>query len=395
MATFHEHFKSYQASVKFYDEIFTFENFSIFSVFACIFRPLFNINDQYLADYLFLQQIITFGCIFSCAMVGFFYQKVNSANKTLIWFILLISLIIFTFSFMFYESPTIGYSWMSIPIILYCYQTFQYGHRDDRLSNNILLTIVMCFTALDVDLTLITILLLLFNFCYLSIKNHNPIGQSLYCAFPFLYVFFLWMPLFSAVPYAVLLTICLISALIMVLLYSQYIFRKIIMNINKLAYRHPIFIICFISVVIYTLSFFFFVTIFNYHFSWRLWPENYSYIFGINLQKYPNFNLYFNVGSWIVLGGILTAIITYAVTKKNHLSSQPYLFLMLLMILLFINPLTLNLFSKITENNHFKLLDLGLINFLLIFPSILWFGETISGKPMFMLKRKSYEACTN
>jgi hypothetical protein len=49
-------------------------------------------------------------------------------------------------------------------------------------------------------------------------------------------------------------------------------------------------------------------------------------------------------------------------------SSQPYLFLILMMILLFINPLTLNLFLKITEQNHFDLLDLGLVNFLVIVP---------------------------
>jgi hypothetical protein len=56
------------------------------------------------------------------------------------------------------------------------------------------------------------------------------------------------------------------------------------------------------------------------------------------------------------------------VIKKMRLTDQPYLFLVLLMILLFINPLTLNLFLKITEQNQFNLLDLGLINFLIIVP---------------------------
>jgi hypothetical protein len=289
---------------------------------------------------------------------------------------------------MFFECPMIGYSWICIPIIFYCYQTFQYPYHDDRLINNMLLVIVISTAALSVDLTLITTLLLIFNFCHSSYKNLNPFGQSLYCIFPFFYVFFLWMPLSSFIPYVISLTIWLISSLVIILLYSSYVFRKIIMNINKLAYRHPLFIVLFITAIIYTLSVFFFITIFNYHFSWRLWPENYNYIWGIDMKKYPNFNLFFNVGSWIILCLLLITIIVTSIIKKIHFNTQPYLFLISLMILLFINPLTLNLFLKITEQNHFVLLDLGIINFLIIVPITLWFIETIINKPMFTNPRK-------
>jgi hypothetical protein len=188
---FNGNFKQYKNSLIFYDDNFSFKNFSIFVVFAAIFRPFFNVGDPYVTRYLFWQQVITFGIIFSCTITGFFYQRINLCNYLLIPFILIVTLITLTFSFMFFESPIIGCSWIAIPIILYCYQTFQRPYRDDRLINNVLLVMVIGFTALDVDLTLITILLFLFNFCYSSMKNLNPVGQFLYCFFPFLYVFFL------------------------------------------------------------------------------------------------------------------------------------------------------------------------------------------------------------
>jgi hypothetical protein len=358
-------------------------------VFAAILRPVFKIADNQINNYLFWQQVITFGVIFSCVTTGFFYQRINNSRVLLQPFLLTIIISILIFSFMFYETPIIGYSWISVPVILYCYQTFRFNRRDDRLSNNILLIIVIGLTALSVDLTLITILLLLFNFCYTSMKNLNPFGQTLYCFFPFLYVFFLWMPLSSSVPYVVLLTLWLIASLIMFLLYSRNIFRKAIMNVNKLAYRHPLFIIILISVIIYTLSLFFLITIFNYHFSWQLWPENYHYIWGLELiNKYPNFNFYFNIGAWIAITIILIITISISLVRKIKFNEQPYLFLILLMILLFINPFSLNIFLKISDQNHFVLLDLGLINFLVIVPLTLWLSETVSEKKMFRMERR-------
>jgi hypothetical protein len=198
----------------------------------------------------------------------------------------------------------------------------------------------------------------------------------------------LWMPLSSSVPYLVLLTLWLIASLIMFLLYSRNIFRKAIMNVNKLAYRHPLFIIILISVIIYTLSLFFLITIFNYHFSWRLWPESYNYIWGLNLDKHPNFNLYFNIGAWVAIAIILIVTISISVVRKIKFNEQPYLFLILLMILLFINPFSLNIFLKISDQNHFILLDLGLINFLVIVPLTLWLSETVSEKKMFRIERR-------
>jgi hypothetical protein len=196
------------------------------------------------------------------------------------------------------------------------------------------------------------------------------------------------MPLLSTIPYAILLTIWLIASLVMILLYSRNFFHKVLIKTNKIVHHHPLFIVVLISIIFYTLSIFFLITVFNYQFSWRLWPENYNYIWGFDLQKFPNFNLFFNVGSWVALTIILIGIISTSIVKKLKFKEQPYLFLILLMIFLFINPLTLNLFLKITEKNQFNLLDLGLINFLIIVPLGLWLAESISNKPIFNLERR-------
>jgi hypothetical protein len=51
--SFNNNFKEYTNQIKFYDDTFTFENFSIFVIIAAIFRPLFNISDNLINNYLF------------------------------------------------------------------------------------------------------------------------------------------------------------------------------------------------------------------------------------------------------------------------------------------------------------------------------------------------------
>jgi hypothetical protein len=65
---------------------------------------------------------------------------------------------------------------------------------------------------------------------------------------------------------------------------------------------------------------------------------------------------------------------------------QPYLLLIFLMIFLFINPLSLNIFLKISEQAHTNLLDLGIINFLIIIPLSLWIGDNVSENKIFSIK---------
>jgi hypothetical protein len=48
---------------------------------------------------------------------------------------------------------------------------FEQKNRNDNLTNNILLILVLSISALDMDLTLITVLLLIFNVCYTSLKK--------------------------------------------------------------------------------------------------------------------------------------------------------------------------------------------------------------------------------
>jgi hypothetical protein len=48
------------------------------------------------------------------------------------------------------------------------------------------------------------------------------------------------------------------------------------------------------------------------------------------------------------------------------------------------------LFLKITEQNHFDLLDLGLVNFLVIVPLALWFGNVLSAKQLFAMKEAAH-----
>lgn len=380
-------FDKYNDIIKFStSDSFNYENFSIFNIFAAMFKPVFNISANRIDQYLFWQEIITFGIIFSCAITGFFYRKINTNKWSFIFALLLPSVIILLFSFIFYESPILGNSWVCIPVLLYCYQMFQQKHRNDNLTNNIMLILIISFSALNVDLTLLTILLLIFNICYSSLKNLNPFGQLLYCIFPFAYVFFIWMPLFSTIPYVIILTVCLVASIIMFAILSHSVLKTVISKSSKILNRHPLFIIIITSIAIYTLSIFFTITIFNYKFSWKLWPDSYNYIWGISMLKHSNFNIYFNLGSWIILSTLLILSIVVFIIKKSKYVMQPYLLLIFLMIFLFINPLSLNIFLKISEQAHTNLLDLGIINFLIIIPLSLWIGDNVSENKIFSIK---------
>ncbi|MDR0739714.1 MAG: hypothetical protein LBF00_02465 [Mycoplasmataceae bacterium] len=380
-------FTKYTDTVKFYElDNFDFKDFSMFTIFAAIFKPLFNIQNNFISQYLFWQQVITFSVIFCCAIVGFFYKKINNSKVGLFSIILAIAIFILLFSFLFYETPTNGSCWLSIPILLYCYQMFEQKNRNDNLTNNILLILVLSISALDMDLTLITVLLLIFNVCYTSLKKWNPLGQLLYYLFPFGYVFFAWMPLFSTVPYVVLLVFCLICSIAMILLISLNFFKVAITRISKVLNQHPFFIVIILSIGMYILSFFLTVTLFNYHFSWKLWPDSYDYFWGISLSQHPNFNSYFNITSWIVLLALFIFSIVIFIIKKNSFLTQPYLLLIFLMIFLFINPLSLNVFLKISDQGSYIPFDLGVVNFLIIVPLLLLIGNNISSHQIFSIK---------
>jgi hypothetical protein len=300
-----------------------------------------------------------------------------------------VSLLLLLFSFMFYESPIVGDSWVSIPIILYCYQMFKRIHIDPTYSINILAFIIIGISAIDINLTLLTILLLIFNFCYGSLKNMNPVGQLIYLFFPLMYLVFVWVPMSSSIPYIVLLAICLVGSLVVFLLYHRGFMKKTVRRVNGVVSKHPFIIIGVITLVIYLLSIFLLITIFDNVFSWWLWPEIlYQHIWGISTTAYNNFSLYLNIISWVVLFCILVFCIVLLATKKVKLNDSPYLMLILTMIVLFVNPLSLNLFNELNKDGIFTLFDIGLINFLVLVPILLWFNNHISKAKIFVIEQK-------
>jgi hypothetical protein len=162
-----------------------------------------------------------------------------------------------------------------------------------------------------------------------------------------------------------------------------------ISRINGIVSKHPFAIIGLFTLVIYVLSIFLLVTVFDYKFSWQLWPEAlYQHIWGISTQQYTNFPLYLNTISWGVIFCILVVCVVLLATKKVKLSQSPYLILILVMIILFVNPLSLNIFFKLNSDGYFTLFDIGLINFLVLVPLLLWFNNHISKSKVFTLKPK-------
>jgi hypothetical protein len=309
----------------------------------------------------------------------------NRSKTSLIFALIPVSLLFLLFSFMFYESPLVGDSWVSIPIILYCYQMFKRTHMDPSYSINTLAFIIVGISAIDVNLTLLTILLLIFNFCYSSLKNMNPIGQLIYLFFPLMYLIFVWVPMSSSIPYIVLLAICLVGSLVVFLLYHRGFMKITVRHVNGVVSKHPFIIIGFITLMIYLLSIFLLITVFDNLFSWRLWPELlYQHIWGISTTAYKNFSLYLNVISWAILFCILVFCIVLLITKKVKLVNSPYLMLILTMIVLFVNPLSLNLFNELNKDGIFTLFDIGLINFLVLVPILLWFNNYISKSKVFV-----------
>jgi hypothetical protein len=58
------------------------------------------------------------------------------------------------------------------------------------------------------------------------------------------------------------------------------------------------------------------------------------------------------------------------------------------MIILFVNPLSLNLFNELNRDGFFTLFDIGLINFLVLVPMLLWFNNYISKAKIFAMEQK-------
>ncbi|MDR2823210.1 MAG: hypothetical protein LBV37_01615, partial [Mycoplasmataceae bacterium] len=208
---------------------FNFNSFSVLSVIATCYKVLFNVSNTHLHLYLFWQQVITYCIILGCALTGFFYERLKQGN---LWVTLIIGLVtIFTvlFTFIFYESPIVGNSWIMPIIIIYCTIYFSNNALPEDQRNNLFLLIMFTFAALDINLIIIDTFLLVLTFYSSSLRNLNPFGSLLYFFFPYALLLFLWIPFASQVLYAILIGISLMAFIIVVVLYS---YKRINMTVR-------------------------------------------------------------------------------------------------------------------------------------------------------------------
>jgi hypothetical protein len=67
---------------------------------------------------------------------------------------------------------------------------FNRNYAEEQYYANLNIPIILGIAALDVNLTLLTIIIFVFNFVYNSIRNFNTWGHVIYELFPFLFTLF-------------------------------------------------------------------------------------------------------------------------------------------------------------------------------------------------------------
>jgi hypothetical protein len=224
---------------------------------------------------------------------------------------------------------------------------------------------------------------------YNSIRNFNTWGHVIYELFPFLFTLFVWIPLASSVAYIIVLSLTIATSILICVFYWRIRNSTILASANSIFNKHPKTLMIIVLIIVYLLSIILFVTTFNQKFDWVLWPKDiYEGIWGINLSK-TKFNYGINIASWLVVLLFSISILIYWLVKRFKFVDKPYLMLSAFSILLFINPLSLNIFSRLQQSS-INLFDFGLINYLVIIPLLAYTLNLIGNKSQYRKEQTLY-----
>jgi hypothetical protein len=167
-----------------------------------------------------------------------------------------------------------------------------------------------------------------------------------------------------------------------IIYYHSWYGNRVFMTINKFISNYIFLFSAIILGIIYLSSIFCTITIYNYRLNLDLW--SYTGIWNINLEN-SSYRVLFDVIWWVIFIMLLVTMIVYDIKKHIHVSDLTFTSLSAFTLLLFINPLSLNLWSKIMQ--YGPVFDLNTLNFIVIIPMLISLANMIGKIEYFNIKK--------
>jgi hypothetical protein len=264
-------------------------------------------------------------------------------------------------SLLFFACPTAGDVWLPLLLVIYLHILFKCKYISDLSRNILLVSATICLGSFDVNLTLIETILIAFTYYYCMKKNLNPTGYLLWMVGPYLICFTMWFSLLETWIYISLISIIFGSTVILISILLSGTLEPIIDRLNRVLVKHSLFFLITLISVIYVVAIFLFITLYDYRFETSLW--NYKYILTIVVN-----NSLLNAITWGIYAFVLLITLSFLLFKRQITTNWTNSLLTFFIIVLFFNPISLNIFLKLQTPTF--TFDISLINWLIIVPII-------------------------
>jgi hypothetical protein len=182
-----------------------------------------------------------------------------------------------------------------------------------------------------------------------------------------------------------LIALMFIVNIFFIIYYHSWYSNRIFASINKFISQYIFLFFVVALAIIYLSSIFCTITIYNYRLNLDLW--SYTGIWNIDLENSP-YRVVFDIIWWVIFIMLLVVMIIYDVRKHVHISDLTFTSLPAFTLLLFINPLSLNLWSKVMQYGYG--FDLNTLNFVVVIPMLISLANMIDKVEYFHIKKNQH-----